>query len=113
MIPYFLAILAVVGLLGGVLLVLVLRSKVVGGLKKFLLLAGGSVVGFFVCVLLHNFLYALAVLTEPISALHRLFEFLHAAFFLIAILVCPLGFLTGLIGSIFQLIKQHPKVLTK
>lgn len=113
MIPYFLIILGIVGLLGGVLIVLVLKSKIAGRLRQLLLLTGGSVVGFFVCVILHNVLYALAILTGDIVVLHYLFEFLHAAFFLIATLLCPLGFITGLIGSVSQFIKRPSKVLTK
>jgi len=108
-IPYFLIILGIVGLGGGVLLVLVKKSKIAGGLRKFLLLTGGSVVGFFACVLLHNFLYALAILTANITILHYLFEVLHVIFFLIAILLCPLGFLIGIIGSLFQFIKRFQK----
>ena len=106
MIQYFLVILGIVGLLGGVSFALVLRSKITGGLRKFLLLTAGSVVGFFVCVILHNLLYALALLTTNIPILHYFFEVLHVIFFLIAIPLCPIGFLVGLIGSATHLCKR-------
>ena len=96
----FLLPFAIFFLLGVALLVLTLRRKVEGKLKKFLILTGLGAAGFFVCVLLHNFLYALGVLTENIAVLHYLFEFLHAAFFLIGLLLCPLAFVIGVIGSI-------------
>lgn len=68
--------------------------------KSFLFLTGASVVGFLVSVLLHNFFYALAVVTEHIAALHYLFEFLHAIFFLVAVFVCPLVFVVGVVGGL-------------
>jgi len=95
-------------LLGVALLVLTLRQGIEGKPKKFLLLTGGSAAAVFVCVLLHNFLYALAILTEHILVLHYLFEFLHAAFFVVGVLACPLGFVVGVIGSVVQLRKRLP-----
>ena len=109
----FLLPFAIFFLLGTALLVLTLRQKVEGKLRRFLILTGGSAAGFFVGVLLHNFLYGAAVLTKEIIVLHYLFEFLHVAFFLIATLVCPLAFVIGVIGSIVHFRKQPSKVLTK
>ena len=105
----FLAPFAVFFLLGVSLIVTTVKKKVKGKLKKFLILTGASAAGFFVSVLLHNFLYALGVLAKDIKVLHYLFEFLHAAFFIIAIFICPIGFLIGIAGSIILLIfKVHP-----
>lgn len=70
-------------------------------LKKFLLLIIGSIMGFVVCTLLHNFFYALQVITSHIFILPHLMGLLHAIFFLIAIFVCPLGLLVGLIGIVY------------
>jgi hypothetical protein len=68
--------------------------------KYFLILLGASVVGFAVFVVLHNLFYAFAELTSDIIVLNRSLEFLHAAFFLVAIFVCPAGLLIGAIGSV-------------
>lgn len=94
-------------LLGAVLIFLTIKGKVKGKLKKFLILTGASAAGFFVSTLLHNLLYALAVITSHIVMLKYFFEFLHAAFFIIAIFVCPPGFLIGVIGSTLLLIKKR------
>jgi hypothetical protein len=103
---YLLLIFITIGLFGALLVAAVLRSEIMGKLRRFLLLTGGSAVGFLVGVILHNLLYAAAILTEQITVLHYLFEILHALFFLIATILCPLGFLIGLLGSIFHLLKQ-------
>jgi hypothetical protein len=93
-------------LLGIALLVLTLREKVEGILKKFFLLTGASAVGVLVFVLLHNGFYALAMVADHILVLGSVLEFLHAAFFIIALIVCPLGFLTGAIGSIVLRVRE-------
>ena len=67
---------------------------------KFLILLGASVIGFAIFAILHNVFYALAEVTSNIVLLHYLFEFLHAACFLIAIFVGPGGFLVGAVGSV-------------
>jgi uncharacterized membrane protein (UPF0136 family) len=68
--------------------------------KKFLILLGASVIAFFVFVLLHNAFYALAILTNHITALSHLMEALDVVFFIIAIFLCPATFLVGGVGSI-------------
>jgi len=92
-------------LLGLALLILTLKRKVKGKLGKFLFLTGGSSMAFLISVLLHNFLYAGAVLASNIKWLHFLLEILHAGFFLIGIIVCPLVFLVGIVGSLLYYIK--------
>ena len=67
--------------------------------KYFLILFGSSVIGFAVFVVLHNVFYALAEISSDIVVLNRSLEFLHAAFFLVAIFVCPAGLLIGTIGG--------------
>ncbi|MCK4368633.1 MAG: hypothetical protein KAV68_03065 [Dehalococcoidales bacterium] len=94
---------AVFFLLGIALLVLTLKEKIGGTLKKFFLLTGASATGFFVFVLLHNLVYGLFIYffgegfwnggDEPF-------------FFIMAIFVCPLGFLVGMVGSIVLSIKS-------
>lgn len=93
-------------ILGGILVVLVFKSKTTGWLRKFLMLTGLGSTGFFVGVFLHNAFYALAIVSEKIIVLKYLFEFLHVSFFLISIIVCPLAFLVGVIGSIVIMLRK-------
>ncbi len=81
--------------LGVTLLVLTIKKKVGGMLKKFLLLTGASTVGFLIFVFLHNIVSGLFKIEEPV-------------FFIIATIVCPLGFLVGVVGTIVLAIKNKP-----
>ena len=83
--------------LGVALLVLTVKTKVGGMLKKFLLLTGGSAVGLLVFGILHNVVSALFNTEEPV-------------FFIIATIVCPIGFLAGAVGAIVLAIKKKPSV---
>ena len=89
----------VVLLLGVTLLVLTVKTKVRGMLKGFLLLTGASVVGLPVFVILHNAVSALFHTEEPV-------------FFMMAVIVCPIGFVVGVVGSIVLAIKKRPNVPT-
>ncbi len=97
--------------LGAILIFLTLKSKVKGMLRIFLLLTGGSAVGFLIFVLLHNFVYGLLIYLfgegfwnggdEPV-------------FFILATMVCPIVFLVGTTGSIVLLTKKaYLKMRTK
>ena len=92
--------------LGGALLFLTIKSKIKGKQRKYLILTGISAAGFFVSILLHNFLYALAVISSHVVILKYLFEFLHATFFIVAVIICPVGFIIGTIGTVIILIKK-------
>jgi len=67
--------------------------------KYFLILLGGSVIGFAVFAVLHNVFYALAEISSDIVVLSQMLKFLDAASFLVAIFVCPAGLLIGAIGG--------------
>jgi|TARA_Y100000310_G_scaffold345855_1_gene471470 hypothetical protein len=85
--------------LGITLIYLTLKSEVEGKLRVFLLLTGTSPIVFLIGVILHNLLGALGM------------KILHIVFFFIAILVSPILFLTGAIGSIVLFRKKggrHP-----
>ena len=72
-------------------------------LKKFLILTAASFVGFFIFVLLHNLVYGLFI--HFFGA-----DFWNGGdepfFFILAVIVCPLGFLVGAIGSIVIVVKR-------
>ena len=68
--------------------------------KRFLILLGASLIGFPLFVLLHNLFYGLGQVAADVIVLGTLLEFLHAVFFLVAIMVCPAGVLIGAVGSV-------------
>jgi len=71
------------------------------------MLTGVSSSGFLASVVLHNFFYALGVLTINFVVLHYFFEFLHAAFFLVGIVVCPIVFIIGAVTGTRQFIRTQ------
>jgi len=74
--------------------------------KKFLILMGASLAGFFLFVILHNVFYGLATFTSDIPVVSHFMEFSHVAFFCIALFICPSGFLIGAVGSIYFAISK-------
>ena len=65
-----------------------------------MILLGASLIGFPLFVLLHNLFYGLGQVAADVIVLGTLLEFLHAVFFLVAIMVCPAGVLIGAVGSV-------------
>ncbi len=96
-------------LLGVALIVLTVREKVTGLLKKFLLLTGASVAGIFVSVFLHNAIYGLFMHFFGADFWGRFGSGGDESFFFImALFVCPIGFLVGAVGTIVLAIKNKP-----
>jgi len=93
-------------LLGVVLIIFTLKKKAKGLLKKFLLLTGFSLAGFFVFVLLHNLIYGLFIYLFGQDFWERTGIGDEPVFFILAVIVCPIGLLVGLIGTIVLLIKE-------
>ena len=91
-------------LLGVALIVLTVREKVGGTLKKFFLLTGASAIGIPVSILLHNAIYGLFIHFFGEGFWDRIGGD-EPFFFIMATLVCPLGFLVGAVGSIVLGIK--------
>jgi hypothetical protein len=89
----FLPGIAVFFLLSVALIVLTIKIKIGGKLKKFLLLTGASAAGLPVFTVLHNLISGLFDIEEPV-------------FFILATLVCPLGFLVGAVGTIVLTVKS-------
>ena len=77
--------------------------------KYFFILLSISLVGFFVFVVLHNVFYGLGQMAVDINILAQLLDFFHAVFFIIATLVCPAGFLIGVVGSVVTMIAYFKK----
>jgi hypothetical protein len=80
--------------LGITLIILTLKVGIGGMLQKFLLLTGASAVGLPVFGIFHNVVSAIFNTEEPV-------------FFILAIVVCPIGFLVGVIVSIVLAIKRN------
>ncbi len=80
--------------LGIALIVLTLKKKTSGKSRVFLLLTGASAAGFLVFVILHNLVSAL-------------FNYEEAVLFIIAVIICPVAFLTGAIGTVTLAIKYR------
>jgi hypothetical protein len=87
-------------ILGGILIYMSQKQK--GKLKSFLLLTGFSAIMPLAGSVLHNVFYALAIAFDN---LRFLFEFLHGAFFIIALVVAPITFIIGAIGSMIHMKK--------
>ncbi len=93
-------------LLGIALIFLTIKQKIKGKLKIFLMLMGASAISPLVFSILHNFFYALGIIGENIFIIKYTMEILHVASFLIALIVSPIGFLVGAIGSIVLFMRK-------
>jgi hypothetical protein len=96
---FFVSVGVVLTGLGVTLLVLTAKTEMRAGLKKFLLLTEASFVGFPIFALLHN-------------AVSGLLNTEEAVFFTLALLVCPLGFLVGIVGTIVIVVKRKNTPIT-
>ena len=94
-------------LLGLGLIFLTLKQKVGGMQKKFFLLTGASTAGFFVSILLHNLVYGLLIYWFGVDFWDRIGLGDEPFFFFLAIIVCPIGFLIGAVGSIVLFIRKR------
>jgi hypothetical protein len=72
-------------LLGVALIIFSVRGGASGWLKRFFILTGASAAGVLVSIALHNLIYGL---------------FDEFFFFIMATIVCPLGFLVRVVGTI-------------
>jgi len=98
----------VAGVLGFIFLVLgivliILGRKEKGKLKVFLILTGLSTVAPLLFSVLHNLFYALGTIFKNLDFI---FELLHGISFIIAMLVAPILFIIGVIGSIILMRKK-------
>ncbi len=93
-------------LLGVALIFFTVKEKVGGILKKFLILTGASAIGIPVSIFLHNAIYGLFIHFFGVDFWDRIGLGDEPFFFIIAIFVCPIGFLVGAVGSIVLAIKR-------
>jgi hypothetical protein len=98
---------AVIFGLGVALIVLTVKEKVGGRLKRFLLLTGASAVGIPVSSVLHNVIYALFILWQGEGFWDRTGLGDEPFFFFMAVFVCPIGFLVGAVGRIVLAVRER------
>jgi len=87
-------------IVGTGLVVVTYNWKITGKEKLFLLLSGYSAAGFVIGVVLHNLFYALGTITVDLAILNKLWNILEGGFFLVAVIICPICLLAGIIGSL-------------
>ena len=94
--PYgFFGIIAALMILGVILIVLTIQKEVEGTSRVFLLLTGASAAGMSIFAILHNLVTAMFIKLFRVSK-----NFDEPVFFILAVVVCPLGFLAGVAGTI-------------
>ena len=94
--------------LGVTLIVLTVKQKVEGKLKKFLLLTGASATGLPVFAILSNVFYALLIYFFGEDVWGSVGD--EPFFFILATVVCPIAFLVGVIGTVVLAAKNKPSV---
>jgi len=94
-------------LLGIALIFLSVKEKMDKLLKKFLILTGASAIGIPIGVILHNLFYALFILLFGADFWERTGLGDEPFFFILALIVCPIAFLVGVIGSIVRFLKTR------
>ena len=97
---------AVLLLLGAALIYLALKEQMPGMLKKLLVLTGVCAAGIPISVFLHNAIYGIFIYFFDAGFWERIGIEDEPFFFILAIVVCPLGFLVGTIGSIVHLARS-------
>jgi len=94
-------------LLGTALIVLTAKSRLKGLLKKFLLVTGAAPIGAVVSVVLHNAFYGVFIYFFGADFWDRIGTGDEPVFFILAIIVCPIAFLVGVVGSIVLFVKKR------
>lgn len=94
---------------GVALIITTYKEKISGKHKFFLLLSGFSSAGFLLGVVLHNLLYALGTITENLGILNKIINFFEVASFLAATIICPVGFIVGMVGTLIILKRSQPE----
>ena len=90
--------------LGIVLLVFTIKQKIRGKLKWFLIMTGASSAAVFPSVILHNFVYGLLIYLVGPDVWGEGGD--EAFFFIFALMVCPIVFLIGSVGSVILMVRK-------
>lgn len=90
--------------LGIILLVFTIKQKVKGKLKWFLIMTGASSTAVFPSVILHNLVYGLMIYWFGADVWGKGGD--EPFFFILALVVCPIVFLIGSIGSLILIVKK-------
>ena len=85
--------------LGIAMIILAARSAMKKILKAFLLLTGSSAAAITICAILHNLAYALLVYISESGLLSLPTGFDEPVFFIIGLVIAPVGLIAGIIGS--------------
>ena len=93
-------------LLGAALIFLTVKAKAGGISDKFLILTGASSAGIIVSILLHNVIYGLFIQWFGADFWERIGTGDEPFFFILAIIVCPIGFLVGVVGSVILYVSR-------
>ena len=104
--PAFLPLMGVYFILGLALLVLSIRTRPPKALRRFLILTGASSAGFAVFSVLHNAFYGLAELAGEWPVVKHAAGGLEVVFFIIAVFVCPMSYIVGVLGCIVVLLRS-------
>jgi len=94
-------------LLGLALLVLAIKVKTERIFKVFLILTGAAAVGIFISMLLHNLVYGIFIQLFGEGFWQRTGIEDEPFFFIMGIIVCPIAFLVGTVGSIVLMIRRR------
>jgi len=94
--------------LGIALIVLTVKKKLGGKRKAFLILTGASAVGIPAFAILHNLVYALLIWLFGEDVWGSLGD--EPVLFTLAIIVCPVSYLVGAVGTIVLTIRDRSRV---
>ncbi len=97
---------AIFFLLGIALIFLTVKEKVRGMLRKFLILTGAAAIGIPLSIILHNVIYGILINLFGTDFWDRISPGDEPFFFVMAIIICPVAFLVGTVGSIILAAKQ-------
>jgi hypothetical protein len=87
------------------LIVLTVKKRVQGKLRAFLILTGVCAAGIILGIVLHNLVYALFIYLFGPDFWTKLGTNDEFIFFILGIVICPIGLVIGMIGSSLELSK--------
>ena len=88
-------------------LIFTIRQRLEKLFKGFLILTGASALGIFVSFVLHNAIYAIFIYFFGEGFWERIGIGDEPFFFVLAVIICPIAFLVGIVGSIVLFVKRR------